>query len=815
MRTVLVASLRRNTRRYVAAVVAVVIGVAFIVTTNALASAARNGMVSGLDAPFRNADVVVSDIDGQTARDLLQRAEREGARAAILGWAWLPVTEDGDEIASDADVGAIADDESMRWQVLTSGRFPTSDTEAVVDTNAAKSNGIVIGDEIVLGTGRTALTVHVVGMVDSPSSMVWTSAYVTEQALDRWLDQAYVNSVAWAGSGSTSHQIAALESAYPEATVQSSDDFVNDQHQAATQGVNVLAMVLLLFASVALLTSAMVIANTFSILFAQRLRDFALLRCVGATRRQVLGSIRLEALVVGVVAATLGLAVGAGIGFGLVEIVQRLAPGARMGDAALSPLWCGAAFATGVLITLGAGWLPTRRAVRVSPLAALRPDTGIDARTTAGRTQVALGVLLLAAGIAALALAVAGQLVPVMVLGGVTTSLGVVVLGPVIVPALLRLVGAAAARVVPEQARPAARLAAHNAVRNPRRTAATTASLMVGVTLTTAVLTGLASARSIVADEMDNDHPIDVAVTAPGEDGLDPGTLEAAGRLADVKSVAAIPGTVGSLGPDLGEVPVLAPDAAAAGVLRSSPAFAAPNPSAIFLPWSVVEGLGEVPDEVTLTVAGRSRTLRVNLGDDWGNAVLVAPETLADLTDAPAVQAVWLRTDLAADASDADGDIKAIAGNAEVASALEKREYVALQIDVLTGAVVGLLGIAVIIALVGIANTLGLSVLERGRENALLRAMGLTRGQLRTTLAAEAMLLSVVATLVGTVVGVAFAWVGVRTMLSQFTEGLAMTLPVGQLVLVVLISALAGLAACVLPARRAARVTPAAGLAMD
>ncbi len=132
-----------------------------------------------------------------------------------------------------------------------------------------------------------------------------------------------------------------------------------------------------------------------------------------------------------------------------------------------------------------------------------------------------------------------------------------------------------------------------------------------------------------------------------------------------------------------------------------------------------------------------------------------------------------------------------------------------------TGAVVGLLGIAVVIALIGIANTLGLSVLERARENALLRALGLTRRQLRTTLAIEAVLLSVVATLIGTTLGVTFAWVGVQSLVEPVIEGATVAYPVGQLALVVLVAGVAGLLAGVLPARRAARITPAAGLATE
>ncbi|MFI2708029.1 ABC transporter permease, partial [Nocardioides sp. CER28] len=168
-----------------------------------------------------------------------------------------------------------------------------------------------------------------------------------------------------------------------------------------------------------------------------------------------------------------------------------------------------------------------------------------------------------------------------------------------------------------------------------------------------------------------------------------------------------------------------------------------------------------------------------------------------------------------ADADDLGGDLGALAPDADLDNGLADRHWVDLQLDVFTGAVVGLLGISVVIALVGIANTLGLSVLERAREHALLRALGLTRRQLRRMLAAEAVLLSVVATVLGTMIGVVFAWVAVRTMVAQAFDDVPMVLPLGQLAIVVLVAAGAGLVSCLLPARRASRVAPAAGLNLE
>lgn len=809
MRTVLRASLRQHTRRYVAAVVAIVIGVAFIVTTGALSSAARNGMVSGLDAPYRAADVVASELDGEQAGQLLDHAVKSGARASVLGWAWLPVSKDGEQLSDGADVGAIAADESLRWQELTSGRFPERDDEAVVDTIAARSHGVEVGDVLTIGSGRTRHEVTVVGTVDSPSAMVWTAVYVTESQLRTWLDQAVVNSVAWSGPGSVEAQVDAVTSAVPDARVQRVAEFVDGEHQRATNGVDVIAIVLLLFAAVALLTSGIVITNTYSILFAQRSRDFALLRCIGATRRQVLRSIRLEALALGIASALLGIVVGTAVGAGLVALVQELWPAARLGDASVGWGWYAGAFATGLLVSLGAAWLPTRRAVRVSPLAALRPDTGVDVRSRAGRWQLATGVLLVAVGAAALAGAVRRADVLLMVTGGAATSVGVLVLGPATVPLLVRLLQRPAGLLLGTPGR----LAADNTARNPRRTAATTSALLVGVTLTTAVLTGLATARTSLDAEMDADHPLDVAIAATDAQPLASDLAGQAADLPGVERAAGLPGVVAQVD-GIGAIPLVAPTPEALALLRADAYFARPSDDEVYLPHGLV-GDTDLPSRVTVVVGGERRRLSANVGDDWGEAAVVSPRTLRDLGGATGIRAVWLHTDLDADPDDLEAAVAGVAGGADVASTLQKRAYVDLQVDVLTGAILALLGIAVLIALVGIANTLGLSVIERSRENALLRALGLTRGQLRATLAAEAVLLSVGATLVGTALGVLFAWVGVHTMLSGFVEDATLALPVGQLLLVLLTSAAAGLLACVLPARRAARTPPAAGLALD
>lgn len=802
MRTVLLASLRTHTRRYVAAALAVVIGVAFVVVTDALASATRNGLVSGVGLPYEHADVVVSDLGGEDAAALLADARAAGDRAAVLGWTMLPVSEGGRLIDGQVDVGAVADDESLRWQEVEEGRLPTARGEAVADANAAKSHDVALGDRLRVGSGALATDVTVVGLVDSPSASVRASLYLTWDDLEPWARSLWVDSVAYAGTPDVGG-LKGLEGA----TVEARDEFVDRRSVELSEGVDVLAYVLLIFAAVALFVSVLVIANTFSILFAQRSRDFALLRCVGATRRQVLRSVRAEAVLLGIAASLLGLLVGAATGSGLVALARSLAPNAALGDVELSVGWLAAAFAVGLTVTLVASWLPTRRVVAAGPLAALRPEQTVDAGTAAGRVRLGLGGLLLTGGAGVLALSVLQSSAGLLVVGGGAAFTGVLLLGPVLVPALIRLAGRPTGRLLGS----AGRLATGNAVRNPRRTAATTASLLVGVTLTTAVLAGLASSRGAVDDEMAAQHPLDLTLTAT-EDDLPPSLLGDVRGTDDVAAAVAVQGVLGRLGHGVGELSVVATPVRSDSVTHVDDALS-PGAGEILLPSDVAPSQARVE----VTVGDRSQRLRVVTGEGWGGAAVVAPATLAALTDAPRTRAVWVRADEGADPEDLAGDLTALATplEAEVGNDLARRAYVDLQLDVLTGAVVALLGIAVVIALIGIGNTLGLSVLERGRENALLRALGLTRRQLRRMLAAEAILLSVVATLLGTTIGVVFAWVGVEAMVRPVIDEAPFVLPWGQLALVVAVAGAAGLLACVLPARRAARVAPAAGLGMD
>ena len=824
MRTVFRASLRTHARRYVAAAIAIVVSVAFVVVIGVLTDGARAGIMESDGAPYRGADWVVDadpagrgDLAGRPFDDVLRTSaaiefvDRLGEDASGLGRVMLPAQAGNGrplgvaDIRGETTVAPIAAAPDLRWQKLVSGRYPERPGEAVMHIWDANAQEIAIGDRIRVGGSVGATDLQVVGLVESSSTWTQASVYVTWAQYVRWRDQPgfHVGSVAVRGDPGQ----------VPDgARVTPAQQYVTDSLTTLNHGTDAFALMLVVFAAVALFVSALVIANTFSILFAQRLRDFALLRCVGATRRQVLGSVRREAAAVGVLAALAGTLVGVGLGYGLIAAIDALAPSTPMAAPALPVIWLLGGFAVGLLVTMVASWLPTRQVVRVSPLAALRPQAPVDAHTATGRVRLGLAALLLVTGPALLTAAMIRDSRVLMVLGGGAVFSGVLLVGPVLVPRLVRAAGALLG--------PGGRLATANAVRNPHRTATTTAALLVGVTLTTAVLTGMATWRAAMDEHRDTRMPIDVALTSVDRP-VTTELLDQVRRTPGVERAVAVQGVVAQVPGWDAPIPVLtAPDAAQ--VARDGGAFARVPPGTIVLDKEAFRGphtelnikLGE---RVTVRAGDRRAELRVILLGGWGKAGMVAPETLAQLTDAPEPHVIWVRSDSTVDPIPLVDELDRLAdaAGAEIEDHLQVRAAGNRQLDVLTWSVLGLLGISVAIAVIGIGNTLGLSVLERARENALLRALGLTRGQLRRMLATEAALLSVVATLLGTAIGVGFAWVAYEAVVKPALVEATMQVPWPSLGAVVLIAALAGLLASVLPARRAARVPPAAGLSLD
>lgn len=659
----------------------------------------------------------------------------------------------------------------------------------------------------------------------------------------------------------------------------------------ALGGTRILTAVVLAFAAVALFVATTVITNTFSVVVAQRTHQLALLRCVGATTAQVHRSVLAEAAVLGLVASAVGVLAGTGLAAVAGVVLTHFAPGVSLpAGVVLTPAAVLVPLAVGTGATVLAALAPARAATRVSPLAALRPAAAPDLRTRTSRVRLAVSLVLLVGGTALLAggaLFATGALDGVLgevaaggtwttyglaaaVLGGTASFTGVLVGQVFLVPRTVALVG----RLVSRAGGAPARLAALNAVRNPRRTASTAGALLIGTTLVALMVVGAATTSRTLDAALDRQYPVDVEVgTVPTGPGRYGGALPAAvvQGLAAVDGITAstsvltsqvslVPGDTRRSGGDSASGSVLdavaAPAASLQRVLADPAAVAGLQPGAVVLPLDVAERLGvHDGDEVTL----RPTTTTTTTTDDGGSsgftsadlnapgvlltarvtqlggqAVALDPSVLRQVDPAAAASALWLRlapgTDpvevsgrvqsVVTSADSATGSDGAAAGQEPVSVTSQASERAAYQhlIDTMLLVVVGLLAVAVVIALVGVANTLSLSVIERTRENAVLRALGLTRGQLRRMLALEGALVAGVGGLLGVVLGSLYGWAGAASLLGGVATagGDAIwtpALPWARLALLLAVAVLAGLAASVLPARRAVRTPPVAALA--
>jgi putative ABC transport system permease protein len=812
VRTVILASMRTYARRYVAALVAVVIATAFIVAINALSSAARTGSAEAVDQQYGTADLVVPGTGDPAviASDARRVSALAGVRAVAVNWsayggATLP---DGPR---DISIGSVATSPALRWQQAATGRLPRTDDEVAVSSSDAAEHDVALGSTIVLDVPGGARRLTVTGTVDDPDAPLSATAYLPEKAFAALGDLASPLDAVVAADGDPSTLTERVNRELGADTAVVGDTYRETLRLQATRGIDVFQKLIYVFAGISLFVGALVIANTFTILLAQRARDLALLRCVGAVRSQVARSVVAEGVLLGVVGSIVGVLLGLGIATGGVALLGHLSPQTPMGDPSLTLLAVAVPVLLGVAVTAAGAYLPAQRAGAQSPLAALQPQDVVELRSRAGAVRLVAAGALVVLGTAGLLVGLGGSL-PAGMVGGMLSFVGLMLLTPVIVPAAIRLVGPVVRRLGL-----AGRLAHANSLRNPRRTAATSTALLIGVTLITAVVVGSASISHKVNSSLDEQNPVDlmaISTSAP----IPARVADDIRRVDGVAGVATLPGQSARVGGQ--DVDVLGVDQRALGLIHGTSEVTRLGPDEIVLPSTAGDvKLSASGDTVEVSIAGQNRTLKVLHGTGLGDQPLVSLKLLESMGAAGGgVRSVWVRADASADPSSVAGDVTAVAKTADldVSGGLPDRADILKTLDVVMAVTIGLLAVAVLIALVGVGNTLSLSVLERVRESSLLRALGLSRSGLRTMLAIEALLMAGVAAVLGVALGTAYAWFGVRTTsVGVFRTGPDLTMPWGRIALILVVAALAGLAACVLPARRAARITPAAGLVAD
>ncbi|GAA3670609.1 FtsX-like permease family protein [Arthrobacter ginkgonis] len=834
------ANLKTYGRRFIAVTLAVLIGTAFLVATLLVGSSAKASLGQSIGEAYRTADLVLTydrtEDEGAaedaveeeagaplgfTAEQLDEVATLETVEAVHpVSWAYPQATTT--EGSYQTIAGSLSEDPALESRTLASGAFPSTDAQAVVDTGFAERSHLAIGDSIVLaGTdaeGREATRTVVVTGLTVPSAnpiagslpqLGVRAGLVADLAgPDAAPGQALVRTAPGQLEAARDAIAAALAAGDGDAsTVKTAEEQTVSDVAEFSGGQDQLTLVLLVFALVALVVTGLVVMNTFAVLVAQRTRELALLRTLGALRAQLRRSVLLEALLVGLAASALGVLAAIGVMAGLIAFARTL-PEASFATLAVTPGAVIAGMAVGTLMTLVAAWLPARAATRVAPLEALRPADPATAGSRAGRVRIVFGAVLAAVGAALLALGALQVNLMVAFLGGIVSFLGVLLLSSLFLPPAVALIGKAlGGRSV------AGRLAALNSVRNPGRTTATASALLIGVTLVSMIMVGAQTTKASLDAELSSSRPVDLTVGSWGRDPFTAADATAAAGQAGIDAAVLLaPAGATSEG-----TIVFAADAARLAEVLNDPSVAIAD-GQILVPSWVKSAILEVEG-----AGGSESFATVRAGTEMVEPVITAAdaERLGWDTEAGSEEAtqLWLKTAGGLDApaiQEAATGLSATLGVEEwsVSGPVLERLMFTQVIDTLLLVVGGLLAVAVLIALIGVANTLSLSVLERTRENSLLRALGLTRGQLRRMLATEAVLIAGVAALLGCVLGSVYGWLGAQSVLGAFTTSVV-SLPWGQLAGVVAVAAAAGMLASVVPARRAARLSPVAGLASE
>ncbi|MFG2164351.1 ABC transporter permease [Micromonospora chersina] len=793
---------------------AIVLGVAFVAGTLMFTDGMRAGAYERAGAFDRHTDLAAYAGKAPLPPALVDRVRAvDGVAAAegeLTGTAGV-VGADGRPVLGYAVLAAIPADPALQSYDVVAGRLPQRAGELVLDEETVTDQRFALGSPVrVGGNGGPARAYTLVGTVDvAGSSRDVGGPFIGLAGADALAvsgERGYGRIMVAARPGVDRAALADRVRAAvgPDVAVRDRTAILDEAVADAVRDRRQFELFLGTFAAVAVVVAGFVIANTFAIVLAQRSRRTALLRLVGATRGQVYRATLGEAALTGLLASAVGVLAGVGLAAGLGALLSTLdAPVA--GTVTVTARTVLLSLGLGTVLTVVAAAVPSWQGTRVAPVAALT-DAAVRPAQRAGRVRLAAGALVLAAGVAALAGAGATGQVPLVAAGGILAFLGIVLFGPVLVPALVRALGRPARRLLGVPAG----LAVANAVRNPRRVAATATAMVIGIGLVSAFVVGAGSAKAGIERAVDARVGVDFLVTGIGGDLPAPLAGELAARpelgvVHEQRSRVVDGVEVRAAHPALVRRTLSAVDAGDPAAL---------GPGAVLVHRELAAARGWSVGS-TVPLAGRSFRVAAVVADD--NPVLAGSPVPAghvvDVVDGdfarlfPAVRGHLAEVDPA-------GGISADAARAAVEEVLARYPTVNLldqaaykkmltgTVDLVLGFVTALLGLAVVIALVGVANTLTLSVVERTRENAVLRAVGLSRGGMRAVLAVEAVLTALVGTLLGIALGTGVA-AGGMAVLARIGGDFTLVLPWGRLGLIVAVAVVAALAASVLPARRA------------
>jgi putative ABC transport system permease protein len=829
MRKVALRGLLEHKGRLLATFFAVVMGVAFMSGVLTLTDTMNKAFDDLFADVYRDTDAVVRSsrelgdeatggVRAQVDESLVDEvAAVDGVAAAegnVEGYAQV-IDREGD-VVGDPAMGAPTF--GANWQVtpelnpfdIVDGRGPEAAGEIVIDRGTADDSGYAVGDTVPVQTQQGSGEYELVGIArfgtaDSPGGSNWVM-WTTAEAQELVGQEGRYNAIGVVADDGVSQDevVAAVDEVVPDGTEVLTGEAITEETQSdVRQSLSFLTTFFLIFALIAIFVGTFVIYNSFSIIVAQRTREMALLRAIGASRKQVRRSVIVEAVVVGLVASVVGFLAGLGVAILLGELLQI-----PEGSLAILPTSIITAIAVGVIVTVVSALLPAWRASRVPPLAAMR-EVAVDT-TGRSRVRIILGALITLLGFG---LVIGGALdgSPQLVGYGVAlVFLGVLFLGPAMARPVSSLVGAPLARVrgIP------GRLARSNAGRNPRRTSATAQALMIGVGIVAFTLIINSSIRASIDESLERGFAGDFVV--------DSGTFGMIG----------LPTTVADDLRDVEGIDIVAPARfGQATVNGEEEGVGATDPGALeLLDLDVVQGNGDMAPGTVLITDDRAESDGLSVGDpveiqfvdqeqpvtytvggiyepsetgSIGDFALNLDDFTAAVPNATD-SLIFLSLDDGVSVEEAEPRLERVVepyATAEVQSVEEYKDTIGGQLDILLQLISGLLTLAIIIALLGIANTVALSIIERTREIGLLRAVGMSRRQLRSAIRLESVIISVFGTLVGLAIGLVGGW-GIVTSLED--EGFGVfRIPVNWLVFLVVMAAILGTLAALVPAWRA------------
>ncbi|MGW7464676.1 ABC transporter permease [Streptomyces xantholiticus] len=757
----------------------------------------------------------------------------KSAEGAVSSMSVTVVNSENKNMGSTTGAPTVAanwTENDLKSMEIASGHAPRGPTEVMVDADTADKHHLKLGDELRTIAVTGDFTAKISGIADfkvtNPGAAVVFYDTATAQRELLGKEGLFTQVLAVADAGVSDEALkkklaSALEQPYKLQTAKEAADAGREE---VGSFLDVMKYAMLGFAGIAFLVGIFLIVNTFSMLVAQRTREIGLMRAIGSSRKQVNRSVLIEAVLLGLVGSIAGVAAGVGLAVGLMKMMSAV--GLNLSTDDLTVKWTTpvVGMVLGIVVTVLAAYIPARRAGKVSPMAALR-DSGMPADAKAGWIRGGTGLVLTAAGAAALVVATqadkASEGSMFLGLGVVLSLIGFVVVGPLLAGGVVRVISALVLRMFG----PVGRMAERNALRNPRRTGATGAALMIGLALVACLSVVGSSMVASATEELDKSVGADFIVQSAGNDGrpIVPQAQEALEKAPGIEHVTEYKGV---------DAKITAPD----GTTEDLQLAAADPTYAQDLRRETVAGeLSAAYGKDAMSVGSDYADRRgVKVGDtikvDFRNGRPAELKVAAITSDDTNVDkgAMYLNITTAARYIPAEKMPENMIMFAKAVDGQEKEAYTALkksladypqykvqnqtdfkqdlkdQIGQLLNIVYGLLALAIIVAVLGVVNTLALSVVERTREIGLMRAIGLSRRQLRRMIRLESVVIALFGALLG--LGLGMGW-GTSAQKLLALEGLGvLDIPWPTIITVFVGSAFVGLFAALVPAFRAGRM---------